>query len=218
MLCGSDRAIVTPIPGTTRDLISEVVDIRGLAVTIIDTAGARDTLDVVEQEGVARGLRAAGVADLVLVVVDASEPLTADDMNLLSRTEGVRRLIVANKCDRSDNGVGLCRADRVRPDVRTSALTGAGIDDVRNAIERALTAEERLRDSPSISNARHVALLEAAREHLHQARVAAREGFTPEEFVLIDLPAARARFDEIVGTRTAEDVLKHIFERFCIGK
>ncbi len=98
-LVGAERAIVTDVPGTTRDLVTERVDIDGLAVTLVDTAGVRDTLDVVEREGVARGDRARAVADLVLVVMDASEALTDDDARLLDRTAGRRRLLVLNKTD-----------------------------------------------------------------------------------------------------------------------
>ena len=217
-LAGADRAIVTEVPGTTRDLVTEAVEIEGLAVTLIDTAGVRDTLDIVEREGVARGDRARDVADLVLVVLDASEPLTQDDRRLLDRTASSRRLIVVNKSD-----VALARHEQhadspgLPCDVRVSATTGAGLEDLRAAIVRALTGIESRRDPPAISNVRHIALLQQAREHLACAMESARAE-TPEEFVLADLQTARHRFEEIVGRRTAEDLLAHIFERFCIGK
>jgi tRNA modification GTPase len=216
-LAGAERAIVTEVPGTTRDLVTERIDLEGLPVTLVDTAGTRDTLDVVEREGVRRGDRARDVADLVLVVLDASQPLTNDDDRLLERTARLRRLIVANKSDVSrvlDQQTGPSWSGDAW---LVSAATGAGIAELRGAIANALTAEEPRRDSPAISNARHIALLQAAREHLDAARDAADRA-TPEEFVLADLQAARQRFDEIVGRRTPDDLLAHIFERFCIGK
>jgi tRNA modification GTPase len=220
MLAGTDRAIVTEIPGTTRDLVTERIDIGGLAVTIVDTAGARDTLDVVEREGVNRGSRATEVADLVLVVLDASEPLTGDDERLLGKTDRMRRLVVANKCDQETALVRSLEAAATKPkiDLQVSATTGEGIIELRDAIAAALTGTDHLRDTAAISNARHIALLERARADLVRARDAAGGEGAPEEFVLTDLQSARSRFDEIVGARTSEDVLAHIFERFCIGK
>src|SRR5688572_27649475 len=211
MLAGSDRAIVTDVPGTTRDLVTEPVDIGGVAVTLVDTAGARNTIDVVEREGVSRATQARKIADLLLVVIDASEALTGDDRLLLDQTAAQRRIVIANKDDRA-----------VTPSIAAalpiSATRGDGLGELRQAIAVELTGREALRDTAAISNMRHVALLEEARAHLIDARDAAAANNTPEEFLLSDLQAARARFDEVVGRRTPDDVLRHIFERFCIGK
>jgi tRNA modification GTPase len=218
-LAGADRAIVTDVPGTTRDLVTERVDIEGVAVTLVDTAGLRDTLDVVEREGVARADRARDVADLVLVVLDASEPLTADDRRLLERTQGRARIVVRNKSDLVAGG-GERDTPIAEPDtpiISVSAVTADGLSDLRRAIAVALTGGESLRDIVPISNTRHIALLERARQHLDAARCAALAA-SPEEFVLADLQAARQTLDEIVGRRTTDDLLAHIFERFCIGK
>jgi tRNA modification GTPase len=212
-LAGSDRAIVTPIPGTTRDLVTERIDIGGLAVTLVDTAGWRTTSDVIEREGVARGEQARAVADLTLVVLDRSEPLTAEDAQLIADTSAIPRLVVGNKIDTARAEQPLAPAT----DVEMSARTGDGVAALRAAIARALTGGEPLRDSARVSNARHIALLQQARGALAAAHAAA-EADAPEEFVLSDLQAARARLDEIVGVRTSDDLLKHIFERFCIGK
>lgn len=227
-LVGADRAIVTEIAGTTRDLVSERVDVDGLAVTFVDTAGHRDAADVVEREGVARAMRARDVANVLVVVLDRSEPITSDDEQLLADTASRSRIVVVNK---SDLPVGCSVAalqlqlatsrDTVAGDhqlITVSAKTGAGLDDLRRAIVTALTGAESLRDAAAISNMRHVALLEHARASLVRAQSAAVLDEAPEEFVLADLQEARARFDEIVGTRTSEDVLRHIFEKFCIGK
>jgi tRNA modification GTPase len=218
-LAGAARAIVTDVPGTTRDLVAEVVNVDGLRVTLVDTAGMRPTQDVVEAEGVARARQAWDVADVVLVVVDGSSPLDSLDRQLLGETAGRRRLVVSNKCDL---GVALA-ADLAAEDtagfVRVSARTGDGLDGLRAGLVRALDVEPR-DDPPAITNLRHVALLARAHEALSRARTAAGAGgdTLPEEFVLADLQDARAALEEISGRRTSEDVLSHIFSRFCIGK
>lgn len=210
-LAGTDRAIVTDVPGTTRDLVTEPIDIEGVAVTLVDTAGARDAIDVVEREGVSRAMRARAVADLLLVVIDGSDALTADDERLLQQTSGQPRVVVANKSDRGT-------ATNIAGALQVSATRGDGLADLRRAIARELTGDEALRDTALISNMRHVALLDEARTHLLRGRDAAATSNTPEEFLLSDLQAARLRFDEVVGVRTSDDVLRHIFEKFCIGK
>ena len=218
MLSGLDRVIVTAIPGTTRDLVAEQVDVEGLAITLVDTAGWRETLDVVEREGVMRGERAREVADLLVLVLDHSEPLRAEDELLLIRTSGRRRIVVANKSD-------LPAACDVAGDGGTaggllsvSAKTGAGAADLRRRIVSELTGSDSLRDTAAISNVRHITLVEQARASLGAAEQAVAAGGAPEEFVLADLQAARAQLEEVVGARTNEDLLRHIFEKFCVGK
>jgi len=227
-LVGADRAIVTEIAGTTRDLVSERADVDGLAVTFVDTAGHRDAADVVEREGVARAMRARDVANVLVVVLDRSQPMTSDDERLLADTASQRRIVVANKSDlQAGCSMGALQlqlaashdTDAVDHQLITvSAKTGAGLEDLRRAIVRKLTGAESLRDEAAISNMRHVALLEHARASLVRAQSAVVHDEASEEFVLSDLQEARARFDEIVGTRTSEDVLRHIFDKFCIGK
>jgi len=215
MLTGTDRAIVTAIPGTTRDLVTEVVDVEGIAVSLVDTAGWRDTSDIVEREGVTRGTRARGIADLILLVLDQGQAIAPEDVRLLDQTAESKRIVVLNKSDlvgRIDESVLSGAVARV------SALTGDGFAELRRLMACGLTEGERLRDAALISNTRHIALLEECRASLDAARNAADAGNLPEEFLLVDLQAARFRLDEIVGRRTSEDVLRHIFERFCIGK
>lgn len=209
-LAGTDRAIVTSVPGTTRDLITEPIDLHGIAVTLVDTAGARHTENVVEREGVARGAQARGVADLIIVVVDRSEPLTDDDWRLLNETSSSPRVIVANKCD--------LPAAAALDAIDVSAATGEGLQLLRCAISRELSGDEPGRESPALTNVRHMLLLEEACDSLQRAVEALEAGEVPEEFLLTYLHAARARFDEVVGARTPDDVLTHIFETFCIGK
>lgn len=215
-LAGAERAIVTDVPGTTRDLITERVDIDGVCVTLVDTAGDRETDDRVEREGLARGGRARAVADLVLVVLDRSSALTADDETVLSQTSGTRRLVVLNKsdCDATIHSVGDS-ADAV---IAVSATRGDGIPALRAAIAAALCGGDPSRDPVLISNTRHVTLLREARASLHNALQAAGAAHVPEEFLLQDLQGARMALDEVRGIRTSEDILRHIFERFCIGK
>jgi len=210
-LIGQDRAIVTEVPGTTRDLLTESVELDGLAITLVDTAGLRETHDVVEREGVDRARRARDSADLVIVVLDSGNELIDEDERLLEQSSSTRRLVVASKSDREAKW-------EVAKSIRVSALMNTGIGDLRQAIVRALTGEESLRDTASISNLRHVTLMEEARAALRRARAAASEDGAPEEFVLVDLHQARTSLGEIVGSNASDDVLEHIFKRFCIGK
>jgi tRNA modification GTPase len=216
VLAGAARAIVTAVPGTTRDLVTELVDIEGLPVTLIDTAGLRETDDPVELEGVDRTRNALSVVNLVLVVLDQSEPLTARDESVLVQTAHCKRLIVVNKTDL------LSRLDRtplVTSTVAVSSTTRDGVASLRKQIAAALDTES-FRDRPAIANARHIALLDRALESLSRARTAAlADGMTlSEEFVLVDLQTARAAFEEVSGRRVPDDLLAEIFSRFCIGK
>jgi tRNA modification GTPase len=204
-LAGASRAIVTEVPGTTRDLVTEVVDIEGLRVTLVDTAGLRDTVDPVEVEGVSRAHQAMAVADLVLLVEDRSRPR--------SHRQWIKKVLyVANKNDLP----AAWTDDRAVP---VSATTGDGVDLLRRRIAAALDVDP-LRDRPAMTNVRHLALVDRAHAALSRARTAAlAEGVSlPEEFVLADLADARSAFEEIGGRRAPEDLLEHIFSKFCIGK
>jgi tRNA modification GTPase len=216
-LAGAGRAIVTDIPGTTRDLLTEVVDVGGVPMTLVDTAGIRDeAADAVEAEGIARAHGARGVASLVLVVLDRSRPLTHDDRALLETTRGARRVVVANK---SDLPTAAWDASALHGVVAfpVSAETGDGFDGLRSAMASAIGAAEVPRDTPAITNVRHAALLERARAALARAASAADAG-APEEIVVIDVTEARELLEDVTGRRTADDVLRTIFESFCIGK
>lgn len=210
-LVGASRAIVTDTPGTTRDLITETVDMLGLRVTLVDTAGLRDGGDLVEQEGIARSHGAAAVADVRLMVVDRSRPLTDEDRAALDRHEP-ERVVVASKCDMP----AAWHRDEV---VEVSAITGEGLDALRHRLCRALDVETQ-RERPAITNVRHVALVQQALDATARAREAAsqRGGSLPEEFVLADLQEARMALEEVTGRRTSDDVLAHVFARFCVGK
>jgi tRNA modification GTPase len=211
-LVGSARAIVTDVPGTTRDLITETVDLEGLRATLVDTAGVRDTADAIELDGVARSRGAIEVADLVLLVADRSRP--ADDAWAFAETLSPRASVV-NVANKSDLAPAWTQLDAVN----VSSMTGYGLKQLRREISRRLQLED-LEDRPAITNVRHIALVERARAALARAREASSgDGQAmPEEFVLADLQEARAALEEITGRRTPDDLLAHIFERFCIGK
>ena len=230
-LLGADRAIVTDVPGTTRDVLSERVDIGGVPVTLVDTAGLREASDAIEAEGVRRARAAHHVAAMTILVLDRSAPLPENLNELLSHA-GV---IVVNKIDRpaawdvadlrkgkgqrtegKEKGKGE-REEESDDVVKVSALTGVGLNDLRRRLASALTDREELRDPPAISNVRHLALVDAAREALERAGESLTAGAT-EELVLAELAAARRALEEITGRRTADDVLEHIFNSFCVGK
>jgi tRNA modification GTPase len=214
-LAGVGRAIVAEGPGTTRDLLTERIDIDGIPMTFIDTAGDHaGARDPVEVEGIARAHSARRVAEVVMVVLDRSRPLDGDDRRLLRETTAGSRVVVANK---SDLPPAWALEDVEAADiVSVSATTGDGLDRLRRALATSKTGES-LRDGPSITNVRHADLLRRAHAALERAAAAARQQ-TPEEFVLADLNEARSVLEEVTGRRTSDDVLHAIFDRFCIGK
>jgi tRNA modification GTPase len=215
-LVGASRAIVAASPGTTRDLVTERVDVDGVLVTLVDTAGLREAGDVVEEEGVRRARDAQIVAALRLVLVDGSVPLCADAIALVRATDAPR-LVVSTKGD-------LPRAwplDSLGPDaneaIEVSVMSGAGLAELRARALQALAGGEPLRDVPAISNARHLALIDDARTAVSKAEAELAAGAT-EELVLAELAAARHALETITGRRSPDELLRHIFERFCIGK
>ncbi len=217
-LLNANRAIVTAIPGTTRDLLTERADIGGVSVGLIDTAGIRPTTDVVEQEGVSRARQAAAIADLTLLVLDASRALTQDDRALLEATASRAQVVVINKTDLPTQWPrDLAGATNV---VEISARTGAGLDALSDRITHVLGTAPESRDQPAITNVRHITLLENARAALDRATgaLSSSNDAISEEFLLADLQDAARHLQEITGRRTTDDLLRHIFERFCIGK
>jgi tRNA modification GTPase len=208
-LLEQDRAIVTDIPGTTRDLVSEVAAIQGIPVKFFDTAGIRSGQDLVETLGIERSYQAMADADVTLVVVDLAAPVHPDDLALLERAKGQGRwILVGNKAD-------LPRAADLSEDlIAVSALTGEGMERLREQIAPMASPEQ---DSGFITSIRHVQLLGESTEALAQARKAAEFGI-PHEMLLLDLYAALRPLDGITGATTADDILNRIFSTFCIGK
>jgi tRNA modification GTPase len=211
-LSGAARAIVTPLPGTTRDVLTERVDIAGVPVTLVDTAGLRESGDAIEVEGVARAKQAQAIAALTLLVIDRSAPLGDAERDLIARTPAPR-VLVASKCDLPD----AWPVERMVDAIAVSVVTGEGLETLRGVIRRELMAREELRDAPAISNLRHLELVDAARASIDRARRALADGAT-EELVLTDLSDARESLELITGRRAPDDLLRHIFARFCIGK
>ena len=213
-LVGSNRAIVTATPGTTRDVLTEVIDLDGLRATVVDTAGLRETDDEVEAEGVRRAEDAASAANVRVIVLDASAPRGVEDAGLLERRR--RGDVVA--CNKSDLPAAW-DASEIAGHVAVSALTGEGMQAIERAVMESLTGGGEIADVPLVSNVRHLTLIDRAAAALARAGAAAgAEEPLPEEFVLSDLHDARVALEEVAGVRSSDDLLKHIFSRFCIGK
>jgi tRNA modification GTPase len=209
-----ERAIVTATPGTTRDLVSETVSVGGIPVRLVDTAGIRSAVDEAESIGIRKSMETMAEADLVLVVVDSSAPLSEGDRDLMVRAAERRAIVVANKCDL--DGSGSTEPDTSLRRVRTSAITGEGIVELRAEIlatvEIGAEAETGL-----LTNIRHHSLVTEAISGLAAAKQAI-ENRIPHEMVLLDLYNSLRALDEITGATTNDDILNLIFSTFCIGK
>ncbi len=221
-LLQTDRAIVTPIPGTTRDVLEELLNVRGLPIRLLDTAGVRATDDPVEQEGVRRSQGAMEQAELLLIVVDGSLPLSEEDGAILAGHQVKQRLVVVNKSDlpsRVEPAV-LTRLARVEPAqiIRISAKTGTGLDGLRDAIRTTiLRADFEPGEAAVVTSLRHRAALLKAQEALDHAADSV-EARLSGEFVAMDLRAALDALGEITGAVSTDDILDRIFRDFCIGK
>lgn len=215
-LLGRGRAIVTDTPGTTRDLLSERVDFGGVPVTLVDTAGIRASQDPIELEGVRRAHEAHAAAELLLIVLDRSAPITREDRELLATTAGALRVIAVNKADLAP-AWNVTDQPWAAECTATSAATGEGLSVLRARVVEEISGVVDERDAPAVTNLRHIELLRGARASVDRARTAARDGAT-EELLLVDLHEAREQLEEVTGRRGAEDVLRHIFATFCIGK
>ncbi len=215
-LVAHERAIVTEIPGTTRDTLSEAIDLGGIPVILTDTAGVRPTTDGIETLGIERTHRALSDADLVLVVIDGADELGPADRDLLSQTVESRRLIVMNKSDlpsfRDANGC----LEEART-INVSARTGEGLDDLRTAMLETLNSAGVEDQGLLITNVRHYDLLCRTKQELELAQAAFRDRRS-EELVLVPLHNALKYLGQITGETTTEDILSEIFATFCIGK
>jgi tRNA modification GTPase len=219
-LLQEDRAIVTEIPGTTRDTIEEPLNLRGIPLKLIDTAGIHQTTNVVEQQGVARSKAYFDRADLLLMVFDASQPLTAEDRELLDAAKDRQSILILNKIDlpviMTPADLHTCAPQR--PIVQTSLLYVKGIEDLKSAVlQEVLEGDVILGDSPIVTNLRHHDALRRAGLALGHAI----ESFTQEmplDLVAVDLRSSLDCLGEIVGKTTTEDILGRIFSQFCIGK
>ena len=213
---GASRAIVTDVPGTTRDLLTERVDVDGLLVTLVDTAGVRDATDAIEAEGVRRAHEAQRVAALTLVLLDGSRPLADGDRALVTDATGPRVLAIT-KSDLASAWTRDSLGEAGRDAVAVSAVTGSGLVELRRRVVAALTARDDWRDPPAVSNVRHLSHLIDALETIERVEACLASGAT-EELMLAELADARRSLEEITGRRSSEDLLRHIFSTFCIGK
>lgn len=211
----ADRAIVTDVPGTTRDTLSEVINIQGIPILLTDTAGVRSSEDQIEALGVERTRRAIADADLVLVVLDSSQPLTLEDKEVLAEVSDCLSLVVFNKSDlvAAENG----NDGRSINGVVVSAKTGAGLEDLRAAIIEPFAARDIQNTGLLVTDARHYDLLRRAQSSLTASGEALGQRLS-EELILVGLYNALRYLGEITGETTPDDVLSQIFATFCIGK
>lgn len=219
-LIQNDRAIVTPIPGTTRDLIEETLNIHGLPVIIADTAGLHETDDPVEVIGIQKTQEYISGSDLILFVVDASELLTDADHKIYEAIKDKRSILVVNKIDLLDDGLEpwLPESWLQTPTIKISALYGQGLDALKDLIAKVSLGEYRLEAGHSIiPNLRHKIALERGAQ-LAASAVAGIHKQIPFELIAIDVQEALDALGEIIGLTTREDVIDQIFSRFCIGK
>lgn len=215
-LLGHDRAIVSAVPGTTRDTIEETANVRGIPVVFVDTAGLRDAADEVEAEGVRRSEEALARAELVLHVLDASAPLAAGDVARMRELAGREHITVLNKCDLPSR-LKLPPTLKARV-VRLSCLTGEGMDLLRDMIrDRVWSGSAGTGMLEVMINSRHEDALNRARTAVEHTLESFRTG-QPLDLVAVDLHIAVSAVGEIVGQTTTEDLLDAIFSQFCIGK
>ena len=218
-LLGYDRAIVTPIAGTTRDTVEERLNLGGVLLRLIDTAGLRDADDQVEQLGVERSRAAVEQAELVLVVLDASRPLTQEDLDALDLgLSAPRCVVILNKDDLPGQEEARLPGLPARvPVVRLSALTGEGVDQLELAMENLFPDDTGLRPGALLTNARQAQAAAQARQAVSRAVQALRDGMSPDA-VLADVEQALTALGELTGRVVREDITARIFERFCVGK
>jgi tRNA modification GTPase len=221
-LLKKDRAIVTEVPGTTRDTIEEYLNINGLPLRIMDTAGIRNVQDVAEKEGVKRSLKSIEYADLVIALFDKSAPLTHEDEEVIEKIKNKNVIIVFNKCDlpavfdRDTVSSFIPYPSTLILDI--SATRGDGIEELREAIFNACVRDwKEEREGVVVTNIRHKIAISTACESLNRAEQAFTEG-KPTEIVALELRDALDKLGEIVGAVTTEDILNRIFSEFCIGK
>lgn len=219
-LLGAKRAIVTDVPGTTRDLIEEYVNIGGIPLKVVDTAGIRETADVVERIGVEKAREALAQADLVLVLLDASLPLSAEDKEVLGLLEGRQAVVLINKTDLPaviDMGE-VADLAAGKPVIRISALEGIGVEELERTIGELVYSGRVVQgEGAFVNNVRHSHILQQALARLHEALAAVDAGLPPD-CAVVDLRAAWEVLGEITGETVGDDIIHQIFSQFCIGK
>lgn len=230
-LAGYNRAIVTDIPGTTRDIVEEYISIAGIPIRIIDTAGIRETKDEVERIGVEKTMNAIESADLVIMMVDAFAGFAKEDEEVLkyiSNISGKKPIVLLNKIDLVEKENSLHKGDLQHKDslpelekisiIETSMKEGRGIDELEREISRLFTGGEIDTDSEAlVTNVRHASLVEKALNSINDA-ISAYRGAMPLDCITIDIRNAAQHLGEITGESVSDEILHQIFSRFCIGK
>src|SRR5699024_7702521 len=215
-LLREDKAIVTDIEGTTRDVIEEYVNIKGVPLKLVDTAGIRETDDVVEKIGVERSKKALEEADLVLLVLNSSDPLTDQDRALLELSKNSNRIILLNKTDLPEQ----IEADQLPEDViRISVLTNQNIDLIEDRINQLFFDNAGLveKDATYLSNARHISLIEKAVQSLQAVNEGLDLGM-PVDLLQVDLTRCWEILGEITGDAAPDELITKLFSQFCLGK
>lgn len=219
-LAQENRAIVTDIPGTTRDVIEEFVNVGGIPLKLLDTAGIRETTDIVEQIGVERSKTALAEADLILLVLNSNEELQLDEIVLMKQLAEKQTIVILNKIDLSrkldiDQVLSYFPQERI---VELSLIENKGIDNLEKAIAT-IFFEGKLESSDLtyVSNVRHISLLKQAKRSLHDA-LEANEQYVPIDMIQIDIRAAWEQLGEIIGDSVGESLIDQIFTQFCLGK
>ncbi len=222
LLVGEERAIVTEIAGTTRDVLQESIKLQGIGLNVIDTAGIRNTKDVVEQIGVERAKKYAADADLIIYVVDASVPLDENDQEIIPLIQSKNTIILLNKSDlecivEEEELLSQIASDNVRI-IKTSTRENTGIDILEENIkDMFFHGKIKMNDEVVITNLRHKAALQDACDSLYQVRKSLEDEM-PEDFYSIDLMSAYASLGTIIGEEVGEDLVNEIFSKFCMGK
>lgn len=214
-LLGQNRAIVTPIPGTTRDYLQERITLGNFLIQLMDTAGIRESSEIVEQEGIRKSSQVIEKADLILFLVDGSKPLQEEDFLLWRQTEARARLVVVTKSDLPEF---VMRNPGEQPGFPVSALSGAGMNELMEKIKT--TVENKVKYSSQdslISSFRHSEILKRCLQSLERAQAGVEAGMS-EEFPLIDLQEGLRHLGEITGEVTIDEIYQQIFSKFCIGK
>jgi tRNA modification GTPase len=219
-LAQENRAIVTDIPGTTRDVIEEYVNVNGIPLKLLDTAGIRETTDLVEQIGVERSKGALQQADLILFVVNGAEELSSDELSLIDQLKTRQTIVIVNKQDLPQR-IDLEVLKRSFPDeriVRTSLVEQQGIDDLEKAITSIFFSGKLESSDPTyVSNIRHIHLLKRAKASLAEA-LSAAEQYVPIDMIQIDIRHSWEQLGEIIGDSVSESLIDQIFSQFCLGK
>jgi tRNA modification GTPase len=219
-LLKEDRAIVTPIPGTTRDIISEYANLKGIPVRLVDTAGYRISKDTIELEGIKRTKIEMSEADIILLVIDTSLEVEAEELELERQIKNSKCVIVLNKIDIGSDDLVKKNEEKFedRSKVGVSALKGDGIENLKQMIVScALTLKKDQTQAVILSSLRHKNALTYAKRSLSLAKESLNKNLSPE-FVALDLKAALDAVGEIIGKTVTEDILNKIFSEFCIGK